>query len=258
MMATTLKRLTGPTPLPRPCLERASARIPELGPVIVRSTSSWQTSCVVAGLHEARPRLGSRPRTVSPAMVGLLSSYGLPLTFGIPPALYERPGPNGGVHAPKVTGRSLGLVLVSIFTHGVPDAQAQAQVLTTVSNVDADFEVLACSGEIVAVSAVFHIISHSTTDASGGFHFSSAGTGVNVRGVGASGTRYRFSGGNFSASNTNGGAGFEFTSVVRFDVISSGGSPNSELFGAFMEPSTPAEPTADVPLPQQMLKTACS
>jgi hypothetical protein len=111
----------------------------------------------------------------------------------------------------------------------VPDAQAQAQVLTTVSNVDADFEVLACSGEIVAVSAAFHIISHSTTDASGGFHFSSAGTGVNVRGVGASGTRYRFSGGNFSASNTNGGAGFEFTSVVRFDVISSGGSPNSEL-----------------------------
>jgi hypothetical protein len=125
----------------------------------------------------------------------------------------------------------LGLVFVSLSTHGVPDAQAQAQVLTTVTKSDFDIEVLACSGEIVAVSGAFHIVSHNTTDASGGFHFSTAGTTVNVRGVGASGTRYRFLGGNFSASNTSGVAQSEFTSIVRFDVISSGGSPNSQLFG---------------------------
>jgi hypothetical protein len=141
----------------------------------------------------------------------------------------------------------VGLALVVAGAREVHHAQAQAQVLTTINNIDLTFEVPACNGDIVTVSGIIHIISHSTTDAQGGFHFSTAGVFVNTTGVGTDGTRYRVNGGNFSASNTSGATSAEFNTLVILDLISSGGSANSKLFSIVHGTiSANGEMTADV------------
>ena len=82
-----------------------------------------------------------------------------------------------------------------------------------------------CNGESIDLTGTFQIVSHVTEDASGGFHAIVEGNAQGVGGVGASGARYRATGGFWDEFNTNGRTQV-FNSVAVFNLIGQGSAPN--------------------------------
>lgn len=86
-----------------------------------------------------------------------------------------------------------------------------------------------CNGETVTLGGgVFQVVTHETTDASGGEHLIAEGNAKGVEGVGDAGNRYRATGGFWAEFNLNNGgdASQIFTITEVLNLVSRGSDDN--------------------------------
>jgi hypothetical protein len=116
-------------------------------------------------------------------------------------------------------------VALLVATAGV--AMGQAQTITESEHIPVSFSVTnPCNGETVEFSGIAHLVSHGTTDDTGGIHemfelnLQANGTGTE------SGARYQISEGTSGVANSSATGAEEFTFPTRLLVIGEGPTPN--------------------------------
>lgn len=118
------------------------------------------------------------------------------------------------------------LAWFGVLTVGLPSGSVQAAATqeTFINTLPIVFQFEACNGEIVTVEGILHVVVHLTTDAKGGSLFATAGSFRNLVGTGDSGIVYRLSGG--TIETVTDASVLEFSTIARFDVVSTGSTGN--------------------------------
>ena len=104
---------------------------------------------------------------------------------------------------------------------------AQANVMTTHDELPVSDLVVDSCVEPIILQGRFHVVTHVTSDQSGGFHMEAHMNAQHIRGFGAAtGTIYHAPLAEVFAVETSGPPPLEVTQEVHFDLISQGVMPN--------------------------------
>jgi hypothetical protein len=148
-----------------------------------------------------------------------------------PSNLHSYPEPLLGFKRAKVVMRRATLLFtvmaVALLAAPAGVAIGQAQTMTESERTPVSFSLTnPCNGETVDFSGIAHLVSHATTDDTGGIHemfelnLQASGTGTQ------SGARYQISEGTSGVASSSATGAEEFTFPTRLLVIGEGTAPN--------------------------------